>query len=86
MCKVSTWWRAQSSGISRSCEAAKHVSPELGRRYPDVRWGAITGLRNVVVHAYFSLDWTIVPNDAVEDMPLLRDQLVAILADLTPPD
>ncbi len=31
-------------------EAAKHIPPEMRRRYPDVEWAKIAGLRDMVVH------------------------------------
>ncbi|MCD6135421.1 DUF86 domain-containing protein [Candidatus Bipolaricaulota bacterium] len=47
-------------------EAAKKIPPEIRDRYPQVDWRGISGLRNVLAHAYFGLDdetlWDIVQN------------------------
>jgi len=38
-------------------EAAAHVSDELRSRYPEVPWPKIVAFRNILVHAYFGIDW-----------------------------
>lgn len=61
-------------------EAAHRLSPELLSRYPEADWKAIVGLRNIVVHAYFSVDWSIVWTTATQDVPLLKATVQEILA------
>lgn len=36
-------------------EAAKNVPPEVRSRYLEIEWRKISGLRDVLAHAYFSL-------------------------------
>jgi len=59
-------------------ESARNVSSQTTEKYPDVPWGEIIGLRNVLVHHYFDLDlevtWGIVQND----LPPLKEQVEAI--------
>jgi uncharacterized protein with HEPN domain len=40
-------------------EAAARISPETRDRHPDIPWAEIAGFRNIVVHAYFAVDWAI---------------------------
>ena len=40
----------------------------------------IIGLRNIAVHEYFGVSWETVWNMAMLDVPVLRDQIAAILA------
>lgn len=60
-------------------EAAARLSPELRDATIDVPWSAIVGLRNVAVHAYFSVQWPVIWTTATEDVPPLRVQMEAIL-------
>jgi uncharacterized protein with HEPN domain len=64
-------------------EAATRVSPELKQAHPEVPWPDIAGFRNIAVHAYFSVDWSIVWNTATRDVLTLRDQVTAILGSMS---
>ena len=37
-------------------EAASRLSPSLRNEYPDLPWRQMMGLRNVLVHGYFTVD------------------------------
>ncbi|MCP4546772.1 MAG: DUF86 domain-containing protein, partial [bacterium] len=50
-------------------------------RQPDVDWRDIVAFRNIAVHAYFSVDWSIVWTTATEDAPALRERVEKILAE-----
>jgi len=60
-------------------EAAKHIPDEVRRRYPDIAWREMAGLRDILTHAYFGLDdevlWDIVQNE----VPSLVDHIERIL-------
>jgi uncharacterized protein with HEPN domain len=64
------------------CESAQRISEGTKSRYPQVDWRAISGLRNVLVHDYFSVDletiWTIL----AADLPTLERTVCEILATL----
>lgn len=61
-------------------EAAGRVSDDLQNRYPHVPWPQIIAFRNILVHAYFGIDWNIVWEAAKERCPVLRQQIAEILA------
>lgn len=63
-------------------EAARNLPPNLTDRYPDVPWGEIIGLRNVLVHNYFEIDQEVVWGIVENDLPPLRKQVETILQDL----
>jgi len=60
-------------------EAISRLSPELRERHLEVPWRQIMAVRNRIVHAYFDLDWRILWDAAVDDVPSLRRQAAAIL-------
>jgi uncharacterized protein with HEPN domain len=60
-------------------EAAARVSMPLRTRFAEVPWSDIVGFRNIAVHAYFSVDWSIVWQAAASDAPELRKQVAEIL-------
>ncbi len=60
-------------------EAVANLPDDLRTRYPDVEWRAARGLRNIIVHSYFAINWTIIWETATADVPLLREQITAIL-------
>jgi uncharacterized protein with HEPN domain len=62
-------------------EAVAHLSREMQERYPNIPWPDIIGLRNIVVHNYFGIDWEEVWRTVTEDVPVLRVQISGILRD-----
>ncbi len=61
-------------------EAAARLSEEFRNRHPEIRWRGIIGLRNVTVHEYFGINWDTTWYAATQEVPLLREQIAAILA------
>ena len=43
-------------------EAANHLSDNLKEKYNDIDWKEVVALRNVIVHEYFIVDYSIVWN------------------------
>lgn len=74
--------RAVSYALLVVGEAAKHVPLAVRARTPAVGWVPAMRFRDRVAHGYGSLDlaavWTIVTHD----LPLLRDQVAALIAEL----
>ena len=52
-------------------EAARVMPLEIQESYPDVPWGKMQGIRNVLVHEYFRLDEEILWKAVQEDSPSL---------------
>jgi len=66
--------------LSITGEAAARVSGELRARNPQTPWPQIIAFRNILVHAYFGIDWDLVWRAAINRCPALREQIAAILA------
>jgi uncharacterized protein with HEPN domain len=60
-------------------EAAARVSADFRERHPEIEWPDIVGFRNIAVHAYFAVDWSIVWVAATHDAPQLGRQVQEIL-------
>jgi uncharacterized protein with HEPN domain len=63
-------------------EAAAKISPETRRKYPHIPWPQIAAFRNVLVHAYFGIDWSEVWESATTRCPVLQDQIHEIRSEL----
>lgn len=64
-------------------EAVWKLSAELKSAYPQVPWRSIEGMRHVMVHDYFKVDWEIVYTTAQRDIPALRPHVHAMLASVS---
>jgi uncharacterized protein with HEPN domain len=56
-------------------EATKQISEFTRNKYPEVRWRAIAGLRDVITHQYFGLSYDKIWNVVIKDIPVLKSQL-----------
>src|ERR1039458_10281576 len=61
-------------------EAAARVSDKLKTRHPQVPWPQIVAFRNILINAYFGIDWDVVWRAARNRCPALRAQVAGILA------
>ena len=60
-------------------EAATKVPEEVRASFPDVKWQQIIGMRNALVHGYFSSRDDIIWQTISEDIPALRNDLREML-------
>lgn len=65
-------------------EAAARLSETTRGSLPEVPWKEIVGFRNIAVHAYFSVDWRIVFVTVIDDLPVLKRQIVALVQESRP--
>ena len=71
--------RAVAYEFTTMGEATRAVPPEIQKQYPDVPWGKMQGIRNVLVHEYFRLDEEILWQSSQEDIPPLIAALEKII-------
>ena len=60
-------------------EAAKHVPPDVQKMFPEIPWGKMKGIRNILIHEYFGVDIEVLWKTAMEDLPGLKDLLMGML-------
>lgn len=60
-------------------EAAWQLSDELKAANPAVPWKQIEGMRHIMVHDYFKVDWEIVYRTAAVHIPALKPHVQLML-------
>ena len=60
-------------------ELAKNFDPEFIKRYDQVPWRQIKGMRDKVAHGYDTIDLEVVWNTALSDIPPLHSYCRSIL-------
>jgi len=73
--------RAFARSIEIIGEAAKNLSREFRQQNPQVEWRALAGMRDVLIHSYFGVDYGIVWDVASNEAPVIRDAIRKILAE-----
>jgi len=69
-------------GLEIIGEATKQLPPSLRRRYSQVPWRDIAGMRDVLSHGYFGVNLKRVWQTVQNDLSPLRETVLQILADL----
>lgn len=63
-------------------EAVKNIPNDFKEKYPEVPWKKISGLRDVIIHAYFDIDLDITWEIIKKDLPDLKGKILKIKKDL----
>lgn len=60
-------------------EAVKNLPMDFRKKYNYVPWKDIAGMRDRIVHFYFGIDYNLVWEVVVKDLPRLKKQIEHIL-------
>jgi uncharacterized protein with HEPN domain len=60
-------------------EATKRTDENIKIKYPFVNWKEMAGMRDRLIHDYFGVDYDIVYNTIVNDIPQLHEELQRII-------
>jgi uncharacterized protein with HEPN domain len=63
-------------------EAANFISDELKEKHPGIEWKKITGLRNIVVHEYFGINYDIIWLIVETELEKLKKTVISLLKDV----
>ena len=61
------------------CESTQRIGELHKKRHPEIDWTSIAGMRNVLVHDYFEVDFETVWDVVARDLPQLEKAMCAIL-------
>jgi uncharacterized protein with HEPN domain len=61
-------------------EATKQIPQSIRDQYPEIQWKQIAGMRDMIAHAYFSINTRIVWNIIQNDLISLKNRIEHILA------
>ena len=56
-------------------EATKNLPSDFKKKYPDIPWKKIAGLRDKLIHGYFGIDLNLVWSVVQNEIPLLKEQI-----------
>lgn len=62
-------------------EAVKNIPEALKEKQPNVPWKQIGGMRDFLVHEYFSVDYNLAWGVVQKDIPSLKKAIEALLRD-----
>ncbi len=63
-------------------EASKNVSYEICMKYPEIPWKNMAGMRDRIIHGYFSINYEIVYDVVMNKIPELEPLIRRIIYDL----
>ena len=63
-------------------EAAKHIPQDLRKRWPEIPWKEMAGMRDRIVHAYFGIDRQLLWETITVHIPRIKPALRAMLENL----
>jgi uncharacterized protein with HEPN domain len=56
-------------------EASKNLPETLIADHPEVDWSGLAGVRDIVTHRYFRVDWHLLWISIHEELPVLKNQI-----------
>lgn len=56
-------------------EASKNLPETLIAGHPEVDWSGLAGVRDIVTHRYFRVDWHLLWTSVHEELPVLKIQI-----------
>ena len=59
-------------------EAVKNLPETIKKKYPDIQWKRIAGMRDVLIHEYFGVDLDLTFKVIKKDIPILKEKMLAI--------
>ncbi|HEY4032533.1 MAG TPA: DUF86 domain-containing protein [Ktedonobacteraceae bacterium] len=62
-------------------EATKNLPDEFRKKHSDIPWKRMAGLRDVIIHQYFGIEYNIIWDTVVSLLPILKKQIEQLIQD-----
>ncbi len=69
--------------VGEAANKARVAGSDLQSSSPEIPWDVMYGMRNRIIHDYFEVDLEVVSQTLQRDLPVLRTQIVQLLARLS---
>ncbi len=60
-------------------EATKQIPEDFRRKHSQIEWRSISGMRDLLIHRYFGVDYDLVWDVVVNKVPILKQEIETIL-------
>lgn len=70
--------RAFARSLEIIGEAVKQVPEDVRAKYPDIDWKSYAGLRDKLIHHYFGVDYALVWDVVIHELPQLKLKLSSL--------
>ncbi len=64
-------------------EAANAITSETKSMFTDLEWRQIIGMRHILVHEYFGVDFELIWQVITNDLPILKSKVLDVLDNLS---
>jgi uncharacterized protein with HEPN domain len=63
-------------------EATKNLSEDFRKSYPSIQWKRMAGMRDKLIHEYFGVDYDVVWDVIINEIPQLHSAILIIINQL----
>lgn len=63
-------------------EAVKNLPDDFRRKYPQIEWKKLAGLRDVLIHQYFGINYELVWDIVKNKVPELKNKVESIIEEI----
>jgi len=60
-------------------EACKSIPDDFRKKFPHVDWKGFAGLRDIIIHQYFGIDYTVIWDTVINEVPETFSAILQII-------